>query len=117
AVRPTLPWGRACRLARRGCGFFVGISASRSLGPAIAFLSSCMNLQVRGLAGARERGAGERIRTTDLPFTRSTATCAARTTCADSTAGCKDGTIYPGLFRLAVPRSAPRREPHRVRLG
>jgi hypothetical protein len=28
---------------------FVGISVARSLGPAMTFPSSCMNLQVRGL--------------------------------------------------------------------
>jgi hypothetical protein len=49
---------------------FVGILEYRSLDPVMTLLSSCMFLQVRGLAPVLGRGAGERIRTADLPFTR-----------------------------------------------
>ena len=45
------------------------------------------------------------------------ASCTTRTTCADSTARCKDGAACPGLFWLAVPRRVPRHHPRRVRLG
>ena len=40
-----------------------------------------------------------------------------RATCADSTARCKDGAVYPGLFWSAVPRYVPRHQPRRVCLG
>ena len=54
-----------------------------------------------------ELGAGERIRTADLPFTRSTASCNMRATCADDTDHRTDGTHHAGIIWRAGPRTGP----------
>ena len=56
-------------------------------------------------------GAGERIRTADLPLTRSMALCTVRTTCTDDTGYRTNGTHCTGIIRRAVPRTVPRRGP------
>jgi hypothetical protein len=61
--------------------------------------------------------AAYRNRTDDLRITRGMVACNMGATCADSTVRCTDGTLYPGLFWLAVPRGVPRREPVEPRLG
>jgi hypothetical protein len=43
-------------------------------------------------------GAGERIRTTDLPFTRSPAPCIDRASCTDDTGNRTDGTHRAGII-------------------
>jgi hypothetical protein len=54
-----------------------------------------------------ELGAGERIRTADLPFTRSTASCNMRATCADDTDHRTDGTHHAGIIWRAGRRTGP----------
>jgi Beta-eliminating lyase len=56
-------------------------------------------------------GAAYRNRTDDLRITRGMVACNTGATCADSTARCTDGTLYPGLLPLTVPRGVPRRAP------
>ena len=56
-------------------------------------------------------GAGERIRTADLPFTRSTASCTERSTCTDDTDHRTDGTHHAGIIWRAGPRTGPRPRP------
>ena len=53
-------------------------------------------------------GAGERVRTAGLPFTRSTATCIERSSCTDNTDHRTDGTRCAGIIPHAVPRTVPR---------
>jgi len=53
-------------------------------------------------------GAGERDRTADLPFTRSTAPCAVRASCTDGDGHRTDSTRCAGIIRRAVPRTVPR---------
>ena len=55
-------------------------------------------------------GAGERIRTADLPFTRSTARCAVCASCTDSAAHNPADPRRAGMIRQAVPRTVPRRK-------
>jgi hypothetical protein len=62
-------------------------------------------------------GAGERIRTTDLPFTRSTARCTVRTSFTVSTSHRTDGTRCAGIIRRIVPRTVPRPRPPRPRVS
>jgi hypothetical protein len=50
---------------------------------------------------------GERDRTADLPFTRSTAPCAVRASCSDSTRHRTDGARCAGSIQSAVPRNVP----------
>ena len=56
-------------------------------------------------------GAAYRNRTDDLRITRGMVACNTGATCADSTARCTDGALYPGLLPLTVPRGVPRRAP------
>jgi hypothetical protein len=56
-------------------------------------------------------GAGERIRTAGLPFTRRTATCTERASCTDDTGNRTDGTHRAGIVRCAGPRTGPRPRP------
>jgi len=64
--------------------------------------------QVRGPYGPRGHGAGERDRTADLPFTRSTASCAKSPDCTDGMGYCTDDTRRAGIVRQDVPRTVPR---------
>jgi hypothetical protein len=45
-----------------------------------------------------ELGAGERVRTAGLPFTRSTAPCTECSTCTDDTDHCTHGTHHAGII-------------------
>ena len=47
-----------------------------------------------GAKNLSDMGAGERIRTAGLPFTRSPAQRSERTTCTDTTDWCRDGTHF-----------------------
>lgn len=53
-------------------------------------------------------GAGERIRTADLPFTRSAAPSIEGASCTDDTDHHTDGTRCAGIIRRAGPRTGPR---------
>jgi hypothetical protein len=53
-------------------------------------------------------GAGERIRTAGLPFTRSTAACTERASCTDDAGHGTDYTHRAGTIWRAVPRTVPR---------
>ena len=53
-------------------------------------------------------GAGERVRTAGLPFTRSTAPCTVRASCTNSTRHRTDSTRCAGIIQSAVPRAVPR---------
>jgi hypothetical protein len=55
-------------------------------------------------------GAGERIRTADLPFTRSTARRTACASCTDSAGHCSADPCWAGITGDAVPRAVPRHE-------
>ena len=55
-----------------------------------------------------ELGAGERMRTAGLPFTRRTASCTRRSTCTDDTEHRTDGTRGAGIIWRAGPRTGPR---------
>ena len=55
-------------------------------------------------------GAGERIRTAGLPFTRSMARCAVCASCTDSAAHSPADPHRAGMIRQAVPRPVPRRK-------
>jgi hypothetical protein len=61
-----------------------------------------------------ELGAGERIRTADLPFTRSVLTGSARASCTDDTGNRTDGTSCAGIILRVVPRTVPRERRARV---
>jgi hypothetical protein len=50
------------------------------------------------------------VRTTSLPFTRSTAPCNMQATCTDDTDYRTDGTRSPGIIRRVVP-TVPRPRP------
>ena len=52
-------------------------------------------------------GAGERIRTADLPFTRSPFCSYMCSNCTDAASYCSDGTRCAGVFRGVVPRFVP----------
>ena len=56
-------------------------------------------------------GAGERIRTAGLPFTRSPAACTDRASCTDDTGNRADGTRCAGIIPRAGPRTGPRPRP------
>ena len=55
-------------------------------------------------------GAGERVRTAGLPFTRSMARCAVCASCTDSAAHSPADPHRTGMIRQAVPRPVPRRK-------
>jgi hypothetical protein len=55
-----------------------------------------------------ELGAGDRIRTDALPFTRSTAPCTKRPNCIDDADYRPDGTHHTGIIRHVGPRTGPR---------
>ena len=59
-------------------------------------------------ANVRPLGAGERIRTADLPFTRSTAICNMHASCTDGTGYRTDGARRAGIIWSAGPRTGPR---------
>ena len=64
-----------------------------------------------GLDGRKplsDLGAGERDRTADLPFTRSTAPCTERTSCTDGTDNRTDSASCAGAIQRVVPRTVPR---------
>ena len=50
-------------------------------------------------------GAGERDRIADLPFTRSTALCTVRASCADDKGNRTDGISCAGIILRVVPRT------------
>jgi poly(3-hydroxyalkanoate) depolymerase len=56
-------------------------------------------------------GAGERDRTADLPFTRTTTQCTVRASCNDGTRHRTDGTRCAGIIRRGVPRTVSRERP------
>jgi transcriptional regulator with XRE-family HTH domain len=61
-------------------------------------------------------GAGERIRTADLPLTRSMLPGPVSATCTDDTRKCHRCTQNRALSRRSVPRLVPRRRSRRGRL-
>src|SRR2546423_652867 len=61
-----------------------------------------------GVVTPSDLGAGERIRTADLPFTRSTAPCNERASCTDGASHRTDGIRCAGIIRRVVPRTVPR---------
>jgi len=61
---------------------------------------------------ASDLGAGERDRTADLPFTRSTASCSERPICTDGAGYCTDCISCAETIRFAVPRTVPRGDEH-----
>jgi hypothetical protein len=64
--------------------------------------------QVRSHFRWYRRGAGERIRTADLPLTRSMARSLGSATCTDATREFHHRTQNAGTFRSPVPRPVPR---------
>ena len=75
--------------------------------------SKCHSVHESGTEEAEipSLGAGERIRTTDVPFTRSTALRAVCASCTDDTDQRIDGSRCAGIISRAVPRTVPRQRP------
>jgi hypothetical protein len=67
---------------------------------------ACARTGVR--AGDADLGAGERIRTADLPFTSGLACGPERPSCANGPTVCSESTGLPRLLWLLVPRFVPR---------
>jgi hypothetical protein len=63
----------------------------------------------------RKRRAGERIRTADLPLTRTMLPSHGSATCTDATRKCHRCTQNRAFSRRSVPRLVPRRHPRRGR--
>ena len=61
----------------------------------------CMNFCA--MSRVLDLGAGERLRTANLPFTSSAASRAERANCTDGTDNCADGTRCAGIIPCVVP--------------
>ena len=59
-------------------------------------------------SNVRPLGAGERVRTADLPFTRSVLTGCTRASCTDGTGNRTEGSRCAGIVLRVVPRNVPR---------
>jgi hypothetical protein len=69
---------------------------------------SLYGLDAGGGKTVADPGAGERIRTAGLPFTRSPALCSERSTCTDDTDHCTEDTHHAGISWRVGPRTGPR---------
>jgi hypothetical protein len=89
---------------RAGCGDFVGILKPAGGACVMPVPSFPAFPQAGGLTVDTSRGAGERIRTADLPLTRSMLPGRVSPTCTNATRECCRCTKNQGIARRSVPR-------------